>query len=141
MTAAEYARAWNKRTRDYKPRMRGEFRAIAQLAHTVANQLITKEIYSKPEDTWPSGKPKWRRTNLLAHSEQPPVFTEEDGNLTATLVNTALYAEPRHEANKPGRRQINPKRTAHWRDDMLALLDAEIPERIRRTQIAILRET
>ncbi len=140
MTPTEYARAWNKRVRDYQPGMRREFRAIAQLAHTVANQLITREIYAIPEDIGPSGKPKWRRTNLLAHSEQPPVFSEEGGNLTATLVNTAVYAEPRHEANKPGRRQINPKRTAHWRDDMLRVLDQEIPERIRRTQSAIVRE-
>jgi len=140
MNPQEYARAWNKRVRDYKPGMDREFRAIGELAHTVANQLITREIYSKPEDTWPSGKPKWRRTNFLAVSEQPPVFTEEGGNLTCTLVNTAVYAEPRHEANRPGRRRINPARTAHWRDDMLDILAAEIPERLRRTQTAILRE-
>jgi hypothetical protein len=141
MNPQQYARAWNKRVRDYEPGMRREFEAIGNLAHTVATQLITREIYAKPEDVTPAGKPKWRRTNLLAHSEQPPVFTIDSGRLTCTLVNTAVYAEPRHEANKPGRRRINPARTAHWRDDMLAILATEVPERLRRLQATILRGT
>jgi len=138
MSPQEYARAWEKRSRDYGPAMKREFKAIGDLAHSVANRLLTQEVYSKPADTYPSGKPKWRRTNLLAVSEAPPQVSD-DGTVI-TLVNTAVYAEPRHEANKPGRRQINPARTAHWRDDMLLILDREIPERIRRLSLAILRE-
>ena len=137
MTPSEYARAWDKRTKQYEPRMKREFRAIGQLAKQVSDRLLTQEIYSKPEDRTPSGRYKWRRTNRLAVSEN--LSFSEDG-YQAILDNTAEYAEPRHEANKPGRRKINPYRTAHWRDDMLDILAAEIPERLMRVNADILRE-
>lgn len=138
MNAQQYARAWNKRVRDYEPRMRAEFRAIGDLALSVSDRLLTEEVYSKPEDVSPSGRPKWRRTNLLAVSEVEHL--EEDGT-RIVLENLTDYGEPRHEANKPGRRRINPYRTAHWRDDMLDILAAEVPERLMRVQAGIMRET
>jgi len=139
MTPQQYARAWQKRSGDYGPAMKREFKAIGDLAHSVANRLLTQEVYSKPEDTYPSGKPKWRRTNLLAVSEAPPQVSD-DGTVI-TLVNTAVYAHRRHEANKPGfPYTVAPQRTAHWRDDMLLILDREIPERVRRLSLTILQE-
>jgi hypothetical protein len=141
MTPQEYARAWQKRSRDYGPAMKREFRAIGDLAHSVSDRLLTQEVYSKPEDRWPSGKYKGRRTKFLAVSEQPAELVETADTLQIVLVNTAPYSKPRHEANKPGRRQIDPQRTAHWRDDMLQVLGLEIPERIRRLSLTILRET
>lgn len=137
MTPAQYARAWERRSRDYGPRMRVEIQAIGRLALTVSDRLLTQEVYSKPEDLTHSGRMRWRRTNYLAVSEK---LETNDGH-RIVLVNEAPYAEPRHEANKPGRRRINPARTAHWRNDMLLILDREIPERIRRLQLAVLRET
>lgn len=141
MDAQQYARAWQKRSRDFGPAMKREFQAIGVLAHQVADRLLTEEVYSKPEDRWPSGKYKWRRTNFLAVSELPAEVVETANDLQIVLVNAAPYSEFRHEANKPGRRKINPQRTAHWRDDMLQVLGGEIPERIRRLNLKVLRET
>lgn len=137
MTPTEYARAWDKRTKDYAPGMKREFRAIGELALQLSDRLLTQEIYSKPEDRTPSGRYKWRRTHLLAVSET--MRMAEDGT-QIILENRADYAEPRHEANKPGRRRINPARTAHWRDDLLVILGQEIPQRLHRVQAGILRE-
>ncbi len=137
MTPTQYARAWQRRARDYGPAMKAEVRAIGDLALSLSNRLMTQEIYSKPETIGPKGRPLWRRTNYLAVSEH---LETNDGE-RIVLVNEASYGEPRHEANKPGRRQIDPARTAHWRNDMLLIMDREIPERIRRLQLAILRET
>jgi len=136
MTPSEYARAWNKRVRDYEPRMKREVSALGQLAKSVSDRVLKQEIYDKPEDVRPSGKPKWRRTNLLAVSQT--VDFAEDG-YTVVLGNSADYAEPRHEANKPDRRKINPYRTAHWLDDTLQILSEEVPERLRRAQAEVFR--
>jgi hypothetical protein len=140
MNAQQFARYWNTKTRLEGPSLKSEFRRIGSLAHQLANRLLTQEIYSKPEDVSPSGRPKWRRTHFLAVSEKPAQFIEHGDGIDCRLENTAEYAEPRHEANKPGRRRINLYRTAHWHDDMVQIMVAEIPVRLGRLIVQFLRE-
>jgi hypothetical protein len=109
-------------------------RELANEALDVSQRLMKREIYSKPEDRRANGQPKWRRTGQLAARER----TEIRG-LTVYLVNETPYAEARHEANKPGRRQINPQRTAHWRDDALRDLRPRILAARRAAVLAALR--
>ena len=89
-------------------RLRAGAEAIRQL-----NELI----YSKPEDVNPvTGRKLWERTGRLKAEEFASLEDHGNDSVRVVLVNHMPYAEPRHEANKPGRRRINPYRTAHWRD-------------------------
>ncbi len=135
MTADENARLWTTRALETGHGVRKAMRSVGQMALRRSNALITKEIYSKPEDVDAAGMPKWRRTGQLAHRE---TLAFEDDGLTAVIVNETAYAVPRHEANKPGRRRINPERTAHWRDDMIAELRQVFPELIHQTLVSAL---
>ncbi len=138
MTAVQYARAWERRQRDFGGSLKREFAALGQLAIAVDERLLTEEVYSKPEDVTPTGRMKWRRTNFLAAME---TMRMEEGGTRIVIDNLAPYAEPRHEANKPARRQINPLRTAHWRDDMLLVLGSVVTERLQRVKARVLRGT
>lgn len=135
MTGQEFARLWALRANQYGPALRREMREIGRRAKALSDQLLSQEIYSKPEDRSPTGRPLWRRTNYLAVSE---TLDFEESDTQAIIDNEAEYAAARHEANKPGRRQINPARTAHWRDDMIGVLAREMPEQIHQLQIRIL---
>src|SRR5215831_17899091 len=111
MTPEEWARRWTERTNRYGPAMRNELRRIGLAALDRSRQIMSQEIYSKPEDRSSTGRPKWVRTGALYRGE---VLEEIDPVLSVFAIDNAVsYAEPRHEANKPGRRQINPARTAH----------------------------
>ncbi len=112
---------------------------IAALARS--KQLMTEQIYAIPEDLSRSGEArqkrlkaqgkkftarkgdkKWTRTGNLRRSEKFEVRSPYE----VAIVNYAAYAEPRHEAGKPGRRNINPLRESHWQDaEGIALADGE----------------
>ncbi len=136
MTAEELALVWKTRVERHGPAMRNELRRFGQKAVQLSRIKMRNEIYSKPPDFSKSGRPKWIQTGNLLLSEE---LVEESSDSFA-LVNTASYAEPRHEANKPGRRQINPARTAHWQDDTMAQLKDEMPEAFSRMQLRIFSE-
>lgn len=132
MTPEEFARRWTTRVQRYGPALRNELREIGQRALQTSKALMQEEIYSNPEDRWPSGKPVWVRTGALLAGE---VLEEEQAD-TFVIDNTVGYAEFRHEAGKPGRRRTN--RPAHWRDDMVKELQQEMPDRLHRLQLRIL---
>ena len=137
MTAEDVAKQWERRYRRSGPALRNELRRMGQRLLQLSLITLRDEVYSKPEDVAASGKPKWRRTGNLLLSEG----LKEDSFDSITLVNTAVYAHRRHEANKPGfPYKVNPARTAHWRDDAIAKLRAELPEAWERLQVALFEE-
>jgi hypothetical protein len=90
-------------------------RGIAVSALRFSKEKMS-ELYAIPEDVNPrTGKKRWRRTGHLRRSEQ----VEVRNAYVCAVINTAAYAEPRHEAGKPGRRRINPVRENHWRDELV----------------------
>ncbi len=91
---------------------------IGEVALTLSRQLMEQEIYAIPEDTTRAGKKKWVRTGRLIASEAFDRSELPD----VIITNETPYAEPRHEAGKPGRRKINPIRESHWQDEMFARL-------------------
>jgi hypothetical protein len=113
-TAAEIAARWARRAAMVNPEVRRTIRGLAELHLATSLKQMEAGIYSKPEDVSGTGRKKWVRTGRLRAGER--VLFSEDG-AGFTLTNVADYAEPRHEANKPGRRRINPARTSHWRDE------------------------
>ena len=117
--------------------LKRELRALATDSLRASKLHITADIYAKPVDKRKNGNPKWTRTGQLRRGERLVVDTN---TWTAQLVNDMNYAEPRHEANKPGRRQINPARTAHWRDEALAEIAPTVGERVRQALQRALRE-
>ena len=132
MTARELAAKHRRRLSLVEREMNRQVRGIARGTQEFVDRTITREIYSIPEDVSPTGRPKWRRTNLLAHSEKAHVTDP----YTVTVINTAPYAEPRHEAGKPGRRKINPLRVSHWRDELVAAFRSNV---LQQWRAAILR--
>lgn len=109
-------------------------RGVAVSALAFTKKLMTEQIYAIPEDRTRKGEArfqtalgsgkrfqarkgdrKWVRTGHLRRSEK----FEIRGPYQVDIVNTAAYAEPRHEAGKPGRRKINPLRASHWRDELV----------------------
>ena len=134
MTSQELAKQWARRYRRAGPALRNEIRLLGQRALQLSLVTMRDEIYSKPEDRGPSGKPKWTRTGHLLLSET----LVEDTYDSFTLVNTAPYAHRRHEANKPGfPYKVNPERTAHWRDDAMNKLRAMLPDALHRLMLQI----
>jgi hypothetical protein len=133
MTAEQVARKMRKRQELVAREFTQTTRGVAVSALAFAKQKLTEEIYSVPEDLSASGKKRqasasargkkftavgrdkaWRRTGHLRRSEK---FEIRDP-YTVAIVNTAAYALPRHEAGKPGHRNINPARVSHWHDDL-----------------------
>lgn len=135
MTAAELAALYARRA----ARVEREFgRTAAQVrndAQAFVDEALTRGVYAKPEDVSSTGRPKWRRTNLLAHSERANVADP----YTVTVINTAPYAVTRHEAGKPGRRKINPYRISHWRDELVAAFRGRMNSYWQQTVQRILR--
>lgn len=141
MTPAEVAALMQRRARAVTREVERATNRLGIEALSVSKRLMTQEIYSKPVDRRKNGKPKWVRTGNLRRSERLELrgAAAAGGVVVAAIVNDAAYAEPRHEANKPGRRQINPARTAHWRDDMLQQLAPRRIEIERELMDRILR--
>lgn len=127
-----------KRRRDlFEPAFMSATREIARIAISRSKQLMTEQIYNLPEDrtakgarrfqrflqtrrsgqvfTARKGDRKWVRTGHLRRSERVEIVSPYQ----CDVINDAVYAEPRHEAGKPGRRKINPARESHWRDDLV----------------------
>ena len=104
---------------------------VRQRLTTELRRQINRGIYDKPEDTSPTGRKLWVRTNRLKNHEFVLLREMGDDRFELVIRNDMPYAEPRHEANKPGRRRINPYRTAHWRDDALANLQPWLDRRLR----------
>jgi hypothetical protein len=131
-TLAVFERVLRERAAAVEPLLQEAARRLAVEALATSRQLLTSEIYDKPVDRRANGKPKWTRTGQLRRAER----VEVRPGPSVVLVNDQAYAEPRHEANKPGRRVINVNRTAHWRDDTLTKLRGRPAELYRA---AILR--
>jgi hypothetical protein len=115
MTAEQLARRMLARRDLVEQEMRKTAGGLGLSAVKFTKELMTREIYAVPEDISPrTGRKKWRRTGQLRRAER---FELRDSYSVAVL-NDQVYAEPRHEAGKPGRRGINPLRESHWRDEL-----------------------
>jgi len=108
----EIARLWRNRAGQFASILEGGAEELAVMVEAESKRAMQTLIYSKPEDIGRSGRRLWVRTGALMAGEKARVKAPG----VVTLTNNVSYAEPRHEANKPGRRQINPARTAHWRE-------------------------
>ena len=114
MTAAQLARRMRRRQQLVEREFQKTSQGLAISAVRFCKEKLTEEVYAVPEDTTKAGKKKWRRTGHLRRSERAEVRDP----YTVVVINDAVYAEPRHEAGKPGRRRINPNRESHWRDEL-----------------------
>ncbi len=161
MSADELARLYKQRIERLEPELRQTMGAFGTSAVRLTKEIMTREIYSIPEDRTGRGEArfqrflrtrrpgqvfaprkgdrKWVRTGHLRRSER---FEVRGSGLAMEMavVNDANYAEPRHEAGKPGRRKINPQRESHWRDDMHRLLDPLFQEAIAEAVRDVMRE-
>jgi hypothetical protein len=134
MTAAQYAKRILKRDKDLKTALTFTTKAIGASAFKLSKEEMSK-LYAIPEDLNAKGKKKWRRTGHLRRSES----VEVRGPIEVAIVNTAAYAEPRHEAGKPGRRNINPQRENHWQDEMAKVMRPIAVEQWRETVVDVLK--
>lgn len=118
MTADEIAALMERRTAAVERELQQAVRQLGVEALAASRKFMTADIYAKPVPKRPrSGKPQWTRTGQLRRAERLQVDTS---GYQVTLVNDMAYAEPRHEAGKPGRR--NTRYPAHWRDQTIAAL-------------------
>lgn len=86
-------------------------KAATNVVYEESRKALKELIYDKPVPKGPrSKKPLWKRTGNLRRSEHKRVATAYLG----IIYNDAGYAEPRHEAGKPGRRKT--RYPAHWQD-------------------------
>jgi hypothetical protein len=137
MTAREIARLMQRRADLVEPEFLATSRGLAKSAVKFTKELLTSQIYAIPEDVNPkTGKKRWRRTGQLRRSERAEVVDP----YTVRVYNTAAYAQPRHEAGKPGARAINPARESHWRDELLEKFAPVVADLHRETVLAILRK-
>lgn len=137
MTPAEAEQLWKRRRAKLDKVLRQEARAIGLSALKFTKDHMTQTIYAIPEDRTRKGKKKWRRTGNLRRSEK---FEVREGGLVVAIVNTASYSVPRHEAGKPGHRNINPLRVSHWRDAMLETFQPSVLPEWQAAVQKILRE-
>ncbi len=113
-----YGRLWRDRQGRFVSVTREARLQLAMLTEALAKRVMQQLIYSKPEDVGPSGRKLWVRTGELMAGEHAVL----KGDTEVILTNAVSYAEPRHEAGKPGRRAINPARFAPWRDVLAPVL-------------------
>jgi hypothetical protein len=137
MTAAQLAAKQKRRAARLQRELAQTARGIAISARRLSRELMTQGIYALDVDRTASGKPKWRRTGHLRRSERYEIRSPVE----VAIVNDAAYAEPRHEAGKPGRRNINPLRRTHWRDEMAAVMRPIALELWHEAQLDALRES
>lgn len=151
MTADQVAAKMARRQKLAEKAFQQTIRGVATSAVSFTKMKMTEEIYAIPEDLSASGKrrqakaqaagkrftpvgkdKKWRRTGNLRRSEKFLIVNPYEVH----IVNTAAYAEPRHEAGKPGRRNINPLRISHWRDDLKGVFHEEFMLDLYRQTVA-----
>ena len=138
MTAEQIADRWERRVASARPALRMAMNELRLRTQAEVIRAINRGIYSKPEDVSPTGRKLWVRTGMLKAGEF--VRLEDTFETTAVVItNFVPYAEPRHEANKPGRRQINPARTSHWRDETVAKMRPVMLALIRDAERRIVR--
>lgn len=161
MTADELQRLYQRRIERLEPELRQTMGSFGVSAVRLTKEIMTREIYSIPEDRTARGEArfqrflrtrgagqsfrpqrgdrKWVRTGHLRRSER---FVVEGSGLDmrVAVLNDANYAEPRHEAGKPGRRNINPQRRSHWRDDMFEVLNPVFQDLIAEVVRDVMRE-
>jgi|GEM_PF-4584271 len=155
MTADQVARKMKKREQLVAREFTQTTRGVGVSALAFDKQKMTEEIYAVPEDLSASGKKRqasaaargkkftpvgkdkaWRRTGHLRRSEKFDILDP----YTVAIVNTASYALPRHEAGKPGHRNINPARVSHWHDDLkVAFGEGLLRELYHSTMVDILK--
>ncbi|HEV8176114.1 MAG TPA: hypothetical protein VGP44_00355 [Gemmatimonadales bacterium] len=135
MTARQLAQKMKQREKLVEREFLASSKGLARSLLPYSKNLLTTEIYALPEDLTRAGKKKWRRTGHLRRSERVEVRTP----YVVALVNDAAYAEPRHEAGKPGRRHINPLRVSHWRDQVRETFASVVLDLRHETVQAILR--
>lgn len=134
MTAQQLAALFKARAAAVEPEFRQTTRGLARDALRFCRLKLTELIYSQPIPTRPkSGKPMWKRAGNLRRSER----TEIRDAYTAAVVNDAIYALPRHEAGKPGRRKT--RFPAHWRDELRKAFQPQLLPAYRETVLRILR--
>lgn len=128
-SASELSRVWQKRVRladrEFKKTMRG----IGETAVKFTKEQMTKDIYAIPEDRSKNGKKKWQRTHRLYKGER----YEMTDPYSVRIVNDVPYAQPRHDAGKPGHRKINPVRESHWRDEMQKVMQPFLKDALELT--------
>jgi hypothetical protein len=113
--AGRIAGLWEKRVRVARRVLPLALIDLRPAAEVTLQYWLARLIYSLPEDVSPrSGKKKWTRTGRLRQGEQ--VTIQQQGPDTVRVS----YAEPRHEAGKPGRHPT--KRPAHWHDQTVKTL-------------------
>ena len=137
VTPAEADVLWKKRRARIDKALKQQARALGLSALKYTKDHMTRTIYAIPEERTKKGKKKWRRTGNLRRSEKMEV--RENGFVVA-IVNTATYSVPRHEAGKPGARNINPLRISHWRDDMLETFSESVLPEWRQAVLDVLRD-
>jgi hypothetical protein len=107
-----YSRLWRDRFGRFSNVTREGREELAEQVQAISRAALEKLVYSKPEEVSSTGRKLWTRTRDLINHEK----AEVRGGGDVVLTNDMVYAEPRHEAGKPGRRKINPARVAHWRE-------------------------
>lgn len=138
MTVKQGARRMAARQRAVDREFRQTARGIAISARKFTRDRLTQTVYAIPEDVTPStGHKKWRRTGALRQGEE----WERPDPYTIVIVNRVPYARPRHEAGKPGHRNINPVRESHWRDELVETFRPIVQDLYHETQLAVLRKT
>lgn len=170
MIAEQMARLYQKRIAELEPRLRKTMDAVGVAALRLSKEIMTREIYSIPEDLTTKGEKrfqrflttrqpgqvfrpkkgdrKWVRTGHLRRSERPEV-RGPTLNMELAIVNDAIYAADRHERGKassdiPGfknpPKKINPIRECHWRDDMFRVMQPIFQEQMIETVREVMRE-
>lgn len=133
-TAAEIAARWARRGGAVNPEVRRTVRQLGERVLAAGLRHMEADIYAKPVDRSGTGRPKWQRTGDLKRAERLEWAPDGAG---FTLTNALDYAEPRHEAGKPGRRKTT--RPAHWREEALAELRVAIPVALAGMNLRIMR--
>lgn len=134
MTARQLADKMKARRDHFTPALAATTRGLARSALKLSKEKMTEGIYALPVPKRPrSGKPMWRRTGHLRRSEQ----WEVRGPASFVIKNTASYAEPRHEAGKPGRRKV--LYVSHWQEEMAEVMRPICQEQWRETCLDVMR--
>jgi hypothetical protein len=135
-SAKRISGAWQSRMRIARRLVPQLLADLVPAAEVELQRQLALLIYSKPEDVNPrTGRRLWVRTGKLKASERVSLSHQSDV-IELHLKNTADYAEPRHEAGKPGRRKT--KRPAHWRDETVKVLRLRIRDAARATARKVL---
>jgi hypothetical protein len=126
-TADRIAGLWQRRVSVARRIIPAIMTDLEQFARVEGQRQLSKLIYSKPEDVSSTGRKKWVRTGRLRNAETVTLTRGPGADVfSLTLKNPVSYAEPRHEAGKPGRRKTN--RPAHWQDETRKACQSRLKE-------------